>query len=310
MNNRKIISVIIPVKNESERLKKCLESIGEVEKKDFEVEIIVIDNGSNDDSVEIARKITQNVYIKSDMTVAGLRNFGSKVGKGEILAFVDADCSVARDWVVNAIHHFSDPNVAIVGYMAFAPIDGNNIQKSWNSFRTRKKGLGAVKWINSMNMFVRKDVFSKFSGFDESLITCEDVDLCYRISKKYKIISDSSIIVFHYGEAKRFRQFFLKELWRGTSNYKGVLNHGLVLEELPSLLVPLFFGTSLVVGVSLLLFSHLIIASLIFICFFPLVFSVYASISARNISYFPYFVILSSLYFSARFFSIFIRVKR
>jgi GT2 family glycosyltransferase len=92
-----------------------------------------------------------------------------------------------------------------------------------------------------MNMFVRSEVFKMVGGFNDTLVTCEDVDLSYRLAKQGKIISDQCIEVIHHGEAKDIAEFFRKERWRGKSNYQGLKAHGIQLAEIPSLILPLYF---------------------------------------------------------------------
>jgi GT2 family glycosyltransferase len=93
-----------------------------------------------------------------------------------------------------------------------------------------------------MNLFVRKSTFKHIGGFNEELVTCEDVDFSYRLKMHGDIISDSRINVIHLGEAKTIKEFFKKELWRGRSNIVGIFSHGLTLKEIPSLSIPIYFG--------------------------------------------------------------------
>jgi GT2 family glycosyltransferase len=80
------------------------------------------------------------------------------------------------------------------------------------------------------------------NGFNESLVTCEDVDFCYRMRRFGKIVSDNKLKVTHYGEARTIKEFIKKENWRGVGNLKGILSHGFSFKELPSLIVPIYFG--------------------------------------------------------------------
>jgi phosphoglycolate phosphatase/putative hydrolase of the HAD superfamily len=93
-----------------------------------------------------------------------------------------------------------------------------------------------------MNLFVRKEAFDRLSGFNERLETCEDVDLCFRLKKQGRIVSDDRIRVFHRGEAADIRHFFRKERWRGLGNTAGVASHGISLKEMPTLMLPAYFG--------------------------------------------------------------------
>ena len=237
-----MVSIIIPAYNEEKHIGQCLDSIFNLDYPRDKFEVIVIDNGSTDRTREIASSYDVLLLQDSTKNVSGLRNLGARHARGDILAFVDADCVVARDWLTNAEKYFTDLSVAAWGSPPIPPESGTWVQKAWFYVRRNNKDTETVDWLESMNLFVRKDLFDKVRGFDESLITCEDVDFSYRLSKYGKIISDESLKVIHLGEASTLREFFRKELWRGAGNLKGVFHHGLSTKEIPSLMVPIYFG--------------------------------------------------------------------
>lgn len=255
-----MISIIIPAYNEEKHIGQCLDSIFNLDYPRDKFEVIVIDNGSSDRTREIAASYDILLLQDSTKNVSGLRNLGARHAKGEILAFVDADCVVARNWLKQAEKYFNDFLVVVWGAPPIPPENSTWVQAAWFLVRKKNKVIEEVDWLESMNLFVRKDLFDKVGGFDESLITCEDVDLSYRLSKFGKIISDSRLKVIHLGEAATVREFFKKELWRGKGNFKGVLRHGLSLKEIPSLIIPLYFG----VVIPFAFIFSLVIQSIIF----------------------------------------------
>jgi hypothetical protein len=164
------------------------------------------------------------------------------------LAFVDADCTVDPDWLIHALGHFGDPRVGAVGSYCAIPLDS----PTWvrRVLHLQIKGLPecvSSQWLPAANFIVRRDVFWASGGFDETLTTCEDVDLCVRISRAYILIADKRIRCLHNGEPRTLRELFYKELWRGRDNFLGVLRHGISLREMPSVLLPLYFVAVLVV---------------------------------------------------------------
>ena len=84
-------SVIIPMKNEEKFIGPCLSSICNNNFPVGEYEIICIDNGSTDNTVEIAKSHTDKVYLLPGVSISALRNFGANKASGKFLAFVDAD---------------------------------------------------------------------------------------------------------------------------------------------------------------------------------------------------------------------------
>lgn len=98
---RKLVSVIIPVYNEEKYLKKCLRSLLEQSYKPLE--IIVIDDGSTDRSVEIIKKFPVALLCQKHVGTVPARNLGASKTKGEILVFPDADMWFDKKYVENLI---------------------------------------------------------------------------------------------------------------------------------------------------------------------------------------------------------------
>jgi len=238
----KTISIIIPTYNEENFLPPCLNSILNLNYPKKKIEIIVVDNGSDDGSRKIAKAYGAQVYRDDVKNVSGLRNLGAKQAKGDILAFVDADCLVSDKWLDKAAIYFDDLTIAAWGGAAYPPNDPTWVQKTWFLVRQKENQVQEVDWLETMNLFVRKEQFLTIGGFNEAMVTCEDVDFSYRISTYGKIVSDKKIEIIHLGEADTLKKFIKKEIWRGHSNLKGILSHGLLLKELPSLCIPLYFG--------------------------------------------------------------------
>jgi glycosyltransferase involved in cell wall biosynthesis len=254
------LSIIIPVKNEALNLKVCLHSIREARSSHLSYEILVIDNGSDDATVSIANDYQTTVHIVPDATVAGLRNLGAEKANGEILAFIDADCTVEPDWFESLTKYLSDDSIKVFGSPPGIPKKSTWVQECW--YQIRKKGsedkpVITVEWLESMNLFVRKNVFVAAKGFDIHLITCEDYDLCIRLKKYGNIICDVRIQAIHHGEAKTLRRFYKKERWRGISNIEGFRQHDFSVAELPSLLFPLVQLLAIIVAAVALMISIL-----------------------------------------------------
>lgn len=240
-------SVIIPAKNEAENIHRCLASLKTLHDCQDNFEVIVVDNGSTDRTPEISREFGAIVFSKPDYTIAALRNYGVTQSTGRIIAFLDADCTVAEDWLLKAKVWCERKDIVCFGSAPAVPTDATWVQNVWfQCVRKKQSVCEEVSWLESMNMFVRRDIFERVGGFDESLATCEDVDLSYRLSQYGKIMSDQTIQAIHHGEARTLCHFFLKERWRGKSNFVGVKAHGVVLKELPSIFLPTLYVAGLI----------------------------------------------------------------
>jgi glycosyltransferase involved in cell wall biosynthesis len=179
-------------------------------------EVIVVDNGSSDDTVERCRTATKNVYVCPGLTVAALRNFGAEKARGSILAFLDADCVPNRDWLSNAVALLAS-TLCISGSPVEAPKDERWIGKVWAS--QSPSGCRETAYINSGNMIVPAPLFRKVSGFNTTLTTGEDYEFCVRASQVTKIVSDDRIRVTHLGNPTTLAQFMRREIWHGLGAF-------------------------------------------------------------------------------------------
>lgn len=235
-------SVIIPTWNEEENITICLRSIFANNYPQDRYEVIVVDNGSDDKTVPVAESNGVKVAQIPDVNISALRNHGAILARGRVLVFLDADCTVSVDWLENASKYLGQMNVSLFGSPPGIPRDSTWVQQTWLLVRGKRgTDVAEVSWLESMNMFIPRKLFLDIEGFNEELVTCEDVDISYRLAEHGLVMSDLRIQATHHGEARTLRDFFRKEKWRGKSNYAGLLAHGLRLAELPSLVLPLYF---------------------------------------------------------------------
>jgi glycosyltransferase involved in cell wall biosynthesis len=248
MNEEPLVSIIIPARNEAADIGRLLASIEALDHPKDRLEVIVVDHDSTDGTRAIAEAAGARVLAKLGGTIAAVRNHGAAAARGEVLAFVDADCTVDRRWLRAALRQLQVPDVGAVGSYHVVPMDPPTwVRKVLSRQVQARPRLDAAYWLPSGNMLVRNSVFRECGGFDERLNTCEDVDLSYRIGVKYRIIADPQIRCWHHGEPRTLRELFRKESWRGRDNLAGVTRHGLRLSELPSLVLPLYSVAALAV---------------------------------------------------------------
>jgi GT2 family glycosyltransferase len=235
------LSFVVPVLNDAKRLAICLEAIGTNRHASATLEVIVVDNGSTDESASVARSRGARVLDAPESNVADMRNRGAALATGEILAFVDADNVIGSDWISPPLRHLSRPDVAAVGALCLAPASGTWVQTAYDRIRSRPSGVREVEWLGAGNLAVRRNVFLEIGGFDTSLETCEDVDLCNRMRHAgYRLLSDSDLTNIHLGDPTTIRALFVSELWRGRDNVRVTLRGPLTLRALPSVVMPVF----------------------------------------------------------------------
>lgn len=210
-----MISFIIPVLNREEFIRQCLDHI--VREMDSNDEIIVVDNGSTDDTVKVARQY-QGVRVLEfpDVTIAALRNRGADIAKGDFLAFIDSDCLVCEGWRDAVESVLSDETVKATGSHYDVPLMAGWCENAWWS--NRKRGETKVNWINAGNFAIREEAFKAVSGFNEELITDEDTEIGARLNKMGLCIIDSPLVrAIHLGNPKTLKEFITKEKWHATS---------------------------------------------------------------------------------------------
>jgi hypothetical protein len=237
------VSFVIPVLNGDRDIARCLSSIRHQKFSAEAYEVLIIDNGSTDQTQRIVHDLGFGFQVVPNVHVSALRNRGVSIAKGNYIAFVDADVELTPDWLRNGLGVFEDQRVVASGCFPGIPPNATWVQRAWDAHQ-RQGALAStpwpVPWLPSMNLIVRREDFLAISGFNERLATAEDVDLCYRLRQRGIILCNPAMQAIHWGEARDLRTFWRKEAWRGIGNLQGVLSHGLRWDELPSLGYPLY----------------------------------------------------------------------
>jgi len=115
------VTFIIPVKNDARRLQRCLASVAA--NPGVWPEVIVVDNGSTDESAAVARAAGARVLSVPYKRVGQLRNEAAAIARGALLAFVDADHELTTTWVAAAIDVMRPSDVGAAGALYVAPND-------------------------------------------------------------------------------------------------------------------------------------------------------------------------------------------
>jgi len=186
-----LVSIVIPVKDRAEDLRNCLHSLNRLDYPAERREIIVVDDGSSDATPRVALALGA-VLVDSGAVGGGpaaARNRGAVAARGEILAFIDSDCTASPGWLRELLPAFRDPEVAAVGgwvdgmHLA-APLDRYEaVMSSLNLGRRAMSGGagGDTFYLPSCNLLVRQEAFAAAGGFRADLQVGEDVDLTWRL---------------------------------------------------------------------------------------------------------------------------------
>ena len=184
------LSIVIAVFNGADSLKKCLSAI--VGAADAETEIILVNDGSSDDSAAIGKRFGAKVVdLKARTGAANARNIGVEKAPGEIILFVDADVVIKPDTIRDLRRVFAEnPNVsAIFGSYDDAPgaPDFFSQYRNLTHHFFHQTGSREAETFWSGFGAIRREVFLGAGGFDAEkfeIPSIEDIELGYRLREK------------------------------------------------------------------------------------------------------------------------------
>ncbi len=185
-----LVSVIIPVFNDGERLQLCLMALAQQSYGLEHFEIIVVDNGSHELApIKAAVLPYSNVTLAFEPTPGSYaaRNLGLSLAKGEAIAFTDADCIPASDWLEKGIERLlNTPNCGLVsGKIEVFPKDAScptavELFELITAF-PQAEHLEQMKYGATANLFTWKSVIQTVGNFDETLKSGGDLDWGVRV---------------------------------------------------------------------------------------------------------------------------------
>lgn len=201
------VSVIIPVFNDAKRLKVCLNALENQTYTKHLYEVIVIDNGSNEDEniKEIVAQFGQAVTIYESFPGSyAARNKGIALAKGDVIAFTDADCIPAVSWIEKGVKNLLQiPNCGLVaGKIEIFFKDTNHLTiveyyESIMAFQ-QKEALKNYRYGSTANVFTFKSVIEQVGVFDATLKSNGDFDWGRRVfSLGYQQIYADDTCVAH-----------------------------------------------------------------------------------------------------------------
>lgn len=226
------VSIIIPTWRESSVVKRCVESLLASDYPEGKIEILLI---SHDPVSILTHARVRVLQVGKDVNYAESRNKGVEAASGEIIAFVDDDCTVPADWLSRAVRFFQErPEVSAIGGPAVPPpADSFRYRIGGYLFSSRfVVGQVAARYKKLKNSFettgghlilantlVRRRAFEDVGGFDPKQVPCEEGYFCFRLrSRGYKLWYVPDIFVWHKAKPlflPLLRKIFVYALGRG-----------------------------------------------------------------------------------------------
>ncbi|HSA84093.1 MAG TPA: glycosyltransferase family 2 protein [Patescibacteria group bacterium] len=241
-----LLSIITLNYKKPELTLRCLDSLHQQFEKEFqsaEMEVIVVDNDSQDDSVEkMGIAVAKKKYLRIRILASGKNggfgkgnNFGAKHAKGDFFVFLNNDTVVEDRGLLDMAQYMkTHQEVALLGGQLTNP-DGS-LQASTGKFYTlfyvfllllgfqkfglldnSPKKISRVDWVKGGLLMIRRDAFEKLKGFDERIFMyTEDMELCYRAKKEgLSVWFYPDIKVTHAEHGSGNRAFAIKYIYQG-----------------------------------------------------------------------------------------------
>jgi cellulose synthase/poly-beta-1,6-N-acetylglucosamine synthase-like glycosyltransferase len=220
------VSIIVPTLNSGSTIDACLRSILELDYPKQLLEVIVIDGGSTDDTMQIAKAHPVKV-VYSQLNPPAAYNLVLKNIENPIIGLVDSDAKVEKQWLRKLVKLLDDPKVA----GASGTVD------TWNKDKLVPRVIGyelisryrrlpdTVERVATMNLLLKKKIVTEIGGFDEALPTQYDTDIGARLTQAgYRIAFDAEAICYHF-HRPTLKAFFKQQYKYGQNTWKLYFKH-------------------------------------------------------------------------------------
>lgn len=219
------ISVVIIGINVERYIGNCIRAVQNQHYDRDKIQIIYVDGGSSDHSVDIAGSFSQVEIICLDNphpTPGRGRNAGFAVAKAPLVQFLDADSYVHPSWMKTAAAHIKDNVAAVWGGLEERYPEKNifhvvgNLEWQESARQNYQQGGKRLTRYFGGNVLVRADAIAQAGGFDETLVAGEDPDMSYRVRQNgWHILRISDEMVSHDLNMNSWRQYFRRAMRSG-----------------------------------------------------------------------------------------------
>jgi glycosyltransferase involved in cell wall biosynthesis len=214
MSDKPLVSVIVPTKNSTQFLERCLQSIQDQTYKNLE--IIVVDNFSTDSTQDLARKFTNQVFEQGPERSAQV-NFGVSKADGQYVYKVDSDFVLDPEVVQQCVDEMQK------GYDAIVVHNSPDVTVSWIA-KIRKFEVDMYKYdiTHSSARFVKKEVYEEIGGFNSAITAGEDYDFQNKLNRAGYKTGFVDAEALHLGEPTSFWKHMKKyyDYGKDFHNYK------------------------------------------------------------------------------------------
>jgi mycofactocin glycosyltransferase len=182
------ITVIIPTRDRGASVVECLESLYSQDYPPDRIEVIVIDDGSRDETSKLVSAFSCKLITNpSSHGQSYCRNLGAREAQNEIVAFLDDDCVPGRTWLKDLVPYLQWEEIGAVGGYVDGYSNESLLDRYEKEFSLLNLGKHIFRSVNdrffvpTCNMLIRKRAFVEVGGIRETLHIGEDVDFCWRM---------------------------------------------------------------------------------------------------------------------------------
>ncbi len=196
-------SVIIPVLNGANTIANTLWALVSQAGGPAQTEIIVVDNGSTDNTREVVSQFDVRLLDETTRGPSAARNRGLHAATGDVILYTDADTLPTRRWLAELMAAFDDPGTIIAGgrVLGYPPkTTAERFMATYGIWEPENNIFRPVfPFVPSLNLAVRRNAALAIGGWDEDMLTGEDVDFSYRILEQFagRISYRPQAILFH-----------------------------------------------------------------------------------------------------------------
>lgn len=206
------VSVIVPALNCAEDVRGFAESMQRQDYPSERFEVIVVDNGSSDDTFERVRSAGMIALQRKEKGRARALNAGVEAARGEIIMTTDLSCRAEPHWIRAVVETFAThPEAGCVGgeIKLLRTTDSVVIDFQERSnymsplLALNRTRLPFMPFADGANASFRKRVFDEIGGFEESFVKAADVEICYRmfILTEYTLVFNRTALMWEPGES-------------------------------------------------------------------------------------------------------------
>jgi glycosyltransferase involved in cell wall biosynthesis len=240
--NYPFVSIIVVVLNMADMIGACLSSLVSLDYPKDKYEVIVVDGGSTDKTVQICQGFSAKLVVETRKGRGIARNVGIANSHGDIVAFIDADCVASTDWLSVHAENHREKSVGAVGGSVINPYIGRStlpaILSHYDNFAEFDEKLPkrTMYHIPTCNASYKRKVLLEAQCFDDKLDMYEDFLLSKKIANfGYRVIFDPKAKVFHFGilPTMTLNDYLSKERKLGAAHFRAQISYKFIFPRLP-----------------------------------------------------------------------------